>query len=179
MEFVSFFIVLDSFLTGFILSRSISDSGIYELPQPVSKSALHFTLFTFRIATGYVTLVSVVTNIGSDLLSANLSDVDVWCLFSHFKQVSELRHSAALCLASVQLKQSFLSLNIFLRSVTVFAVLQSEDIWSGFLQYTRSHVRSLFSLVTFAIAITFSGFRLSLSGIGFLTVYFSNVSTNC
>ena len=108
---------------------------MYELPEPVSKSALHLTPFTFIIATGYVTLVSVITNIDSDLLS---SHINVWCLFLYFKQVLELRHSAALCLAPVQLKQSFLSLNIFLRSVTVFAVLQLEDLWLGFSQYTNS-----------------------------------------
>ena len=130
--------VLYSLLTGFIFSRSINDSYMYELPETVSKSALHLTPFTFIITTGYVTLVSVVTKIGSDLLSANLSHIDVWCLFLHFKQVLALRHSAALCLAAVQLKQSFLSLNIFLRSVTVFAVLQSEDLWLGFSQYTHS-----------------------------------------
>ena len=35
---------------------------MYELPEPVSKSALHLTPFTFIIATGYVTLASLVTN---------------------------------------------------------------------------------------------------------------------
>ena len=73
VEFVSVSIVLYSFLTGFILSRSINDSDMYEVPEPVSKSALNLTPFTFTIATGYVTLVPVVTNIGSDLLSPNLS----------------------------------------------------------------------------------------------------------
>ena len=137
MEFVSVSIVLYSFLTGFILSRSISDSDMYKLPEPVSKSALNLTSFTFIIATGYVTLALVVTNIGSDLLSGNLSHINVWCLFLHFKQVLALRHYAALCLAPVrhyaalclapvrhyaalclapvQLKQSFLWLSIFLR----------------------------------------------------------------
>ena len=66
--FVSVSIVLYSFLTGFILSRSRNDSDMYELPEPVSKSALHLTLFTFIIATGYVTLALVITNIGSDLI---------------------------------------------------------------------------------------------------------------
>ena len=61
VEFVSVSIVLYSFLTGFIL-RSINDSDMYELPEPVSKSALHLTPFTFIIATGYVTLASLVTN---------------------------------------------------------------------------------------------------------------------
>ena len=138
VEFVSVSIVLYSFLTLFILSRSINDSDMYELPEPVSKSALHLTPFTFIIAAGYVTLASVVTNIGSDLLSAILSHIDVWCLILHFKQVLALRRSAALCLATVQLKQSFLSLNIFQRSVTVYAALQSQDLWSGFSQYTHS-----------------------------------------
>ena len=105
-----------------------------QLNESVSESALHLTPFTFIIATGHVTFASVVTNMGSDLLSANLSHIDVWCLFLHLKQVLALRHSGALCLAPVQLQQSFLSLNIFLRSVTVFAVLQSEDLWSGFSQ---------------------------------------------
>ena len=135
MEFVSVSIVFYSFLTGFILSGSINDSDMYKLPEPVSKSALHLTPFTFIIATGYVTLVSVITNIDSDVLS---SHINVWCLFLYFKQVLELRHSAALSLAPVQLKQSFLSLNIFLRSVTVFVVLQSEDLWSRLSQYTYS-----------------------------------------
>ena len=62
VEFVNVSIVLHSFLTGFILSRSINDSDMYELPEPVSKSALHLTPFTFIIATGYVTLASLVTN---------------------------------------------------------------------------------------------------------------------
>ena len=126
VEFVSVSIVLYSFLTGFILSRSISDSDMYKLPEPVSKSALNLTSFTFIIATGYVTLALVVTNIGSDLLSGDLSHINVWCLFLHFKQVLALRHYAALCLAPVrhyaalclapvQLKQSFLWLSIFLR----------------------------------------------------------------
>ena len=75
----------------------------------VSKCGLPLTPFTFIIVTGYVTFASVVTNIGSDLLSANLSHIDVWCLFLHFKQALALRHSAALCLALVQLKQSFYS----------------------------------------------------------------------
>ena len=86
------------------MSRSINDSDIDELPEPVSKSALHLTPFIFIIATGYVTLASVVTNISSDLLSANLSHIDVWCLFLHFKQVLVVRHSAALWLAPVLLK---------------------------------------------------------------------------
>ena len=94
----------------------MKDSDMYKLPKPVYKSALHLTPFTFISATGYVTLDSVVTNI---------------------KQVLALRHSAVLCLAPIQLKHSFLSLNIFLRSVTVFAVLQSKDLWLGFSQYTH------------------------------------------
>ena len=48
---------------------------MYHLPEPVSKNVLHLTPFIFIIATGYVTLVSVVTNSGSDLLSANLSHI--------------------------------------------------------------------------------------------------------
>ena len=119
VEFVSLSIVLYSFLTLFILSRSIIDSDIYGLPEPVSKSALHLTPVTFVVATGYDTLASVVI-ISSELLSANLSHLDVWCLFLNFKQVVALQHSVALCLAPVQLKQSFLLLNIFLHSVTVF-----------------------------------------------------------
>ena len=46
------------------LSRSINNSDMYELPEPVPKSALHLTPFTLIIATGYVTLVSAVTNNG-------------------------------------------------------------------------------------------------------------------
>ena len=112
------------YLTGFILGRSIHDSDIHELPESVSKSTLHLSPFAFIIATGYVTLVLGVTNIGSDLLSASLSHlsaglshIDVWCLFLHFKPVLLLRHSTAPCFTPVQLKQSFL-----LRLVTVFAV---------------------------------------------------------
>ena len=127
---------------------------MYELPESLSKSALHLTPFTFTIATGYVTVVSVVTNIGSDLLSANLSHIDVWCLFLHFKQVLVLRHSAALCLDPVQLKQRFLSPNIFLRSDTVFAVLQIHKFMVRFLA-ADTFILSLFSLVIFTIAITF------------------------
>ena len=121
----------------FILCRSINDFNISELPEPVSNSALHLTPLTFIIPTGYVTLVSVVTNIGSGLLSANLSQIDVWCLFLHFKQVLALQHSAVLFLAPTQLKQIFSSLNIFLLSVTAFAVLQSEELWSDLSQYTH------------------------------------------
>ena len=47
------------------------------------KSALNLTRFNFNIAIGYVTLVSVVTNISLDLLSANLLHIDVWCLLLH------------------------------------------------------------------------------------------------
>ena len=50
---------------------------MYELPEPVSKSALHLTPFTFIIATGYVALASVDTSIGLNLLSAYLSYIDV------------------------------------------------------------------------------------------------------
>ena len=74
VEFVSVSIVLYSLLTAFIL-RSINDSDMNELR--LSKSALHLTQFTIIIATEYVTLVSGVTNIGSDLLSANLSHIGV------------------------------------------------------------------------------------------------------
>ena len=95
---------------------------MYKLPEPVSKSAWHLATFTFIIATGYATLLSVVTNTSTDLLPANLLRIDAWCLFLHFKQVLALWHSAALCLAPVQLKQSFLSLNIFLRSVMVLQI---------------------------------------------------------
>ena len=52
------------------------------------KNALLLTPFTFIIVTGYVTLALVVTNIGSDLLSANLSHIDVWCSLLHSKQFS-------------------------------------------------------------------------------------------
>ena len=67
VEFVSVSIVLYSFLTGFILNRSINDSYMYELSAPVSTRAVHLNPFTFIIATGYITLASVVTNIGPDL----------------------------------------------------------------------------------------------------------------
>ena len=77
VELVNVSIVLQSFLTGLILGRSINDSDMYELLEPVSKNPLHLMLFTFIIATGNFALVSVVTNIGSDLLSANLSHIDV------------------------------------------------------------------------------------------------------
>ena len=40
VEFLSVFIVLYSFLNGFFLSRSINDSGMSQLPEPVSKSAI-------------------------------------------------------------------------------------------------------------------------------------------
>ena len=56
----------------------------------------------------------------------------------HFNQVLALKHSVTLCLAPVQLKRSFLLFNIFQRSVMGFAVLQSEDLWSGFSQYIHS-----------------------------------------
>ena len=130
VEFVSVSVVLFSFLTGLILSRSINDSDMYELLEPVSKSVLHLTPFTtvYCYWVCYISLGSV-TTIGSDLLSANLSHIDVWSLFLHFKQVLALRHFVALCLAPV---------HIFVRSVTVFAVLQSEGLWSGYSQYTHS-----------------------------------------
>ena len=57
VEFVNVSIVLHSSLIGFILSRSINDSDMYKLPEPVSESALHLAAFTFIIATGYVTLI--------------------------------------------------------------------------------------------------------------------------
>ena len=97
VQFISVSFVLYSFLNGFILNRPINDSDIYELPEPAS--ALNLTPFNFNIAIGYVTLVSVVTNFGSGLLSANLSHTDVGCLFLHFKQVLALWHSVGLCLS--------------------------------------------------------------------------------
>ena len=58
--------------------------------------------------------------------------------FYILNQVLALQHSVTLCLAPIQLKQRFLSLNVFLRSVMGFAVLQSEDLWPDFSQYTHS-----------------------------------------
>ena len=131
---------------------------MYELPEPVSKSALHLTPFTLLLLLGVLhqspqslTLAQIYFHLiyriqifgvcfyilskfqrygipqpcvqplcssqmygvcfyflskfqryGSNLLSPNLSHIDVWCLFLHFKQVLALRHSAALCLAPVQ-----------------------------------------------------------------------------
>ena len=92
----------------------------------MSKSALHLTTFTFIFATGYVTLVSVLTNIGSDLLPANSSHVNVWCLFLYFKDALAVRHSVTLCLAPVQLKQSFL---IFLYVQSRFLQFYSQKIY--------------------------------------------------
>ena len=43
VEFVSVSIVLDSLLTGFILRRSINDSNMYELLEPISKNTLRLT----------------------------------------------------------------------------------------------------------------------------------------
>ena len=110
-----------------MFNKSISDPETYELPEPESNKALHFTPFTLIIATGYVTLASVVVNIGS-LVSDILSHMEVWCLLLHFRHVLLLLHSEALCLAPVQLKHSFFSLSNFLRSLTVFTILQSEDL---------------------------------------------------
>ena len=142
-----------SSLTRFILSRSIKESDIYELTEPVSESALHLTPFNFIIVTGYATLVSVVTNNGSDLLSANLSHIDVWSLFLHFKQVLALRHSAALYLAPVQLQKFFISqcLSTFSYGVCSFRIRRFM------VRFLTVHIfaLSLFSLVTFAVAITF------------------------
>ena len=168
MEFASVSIVLYSFLTGFILNRSINYSDMLELPEPVSKSALHLTLFTFIIATGYVTLVSLVTNIGLDLLSANLSHIDIWCLFLHFKQVLALPHSSVLFLVPVQWKQSF------------FIAQHFSTFSHGSCSFTvHTFTLSLFSLVTFAIAITFFWISFITQWYRFLTVYFSKASTNC
>ena len=44
VEFLSVFIVLHSFLNGFFLSRSINDSDMSKLPEPVSKSAIRHRL---------------------------------------------------------------------------------------------------------------------------------------
>ena len=109
VKFVCVSIVLCSFLTGLILRRSINDSDMYELPERASKGALYFTPFTLIIATGYVTLVSVVTNFGSGLLSANLSHTDVGCLFLHFKQVLALWHSVGLCLSPYSWNKVFIA----------------------------------------------------------------------
>ena len=167
-----------SFLTGFILNRSINYSDMLELPEPVSKSALHLTLFTFIIATGFVTLVSLVTNIGLDLLSANLSHIDLWCLFLHFKQVLALPHSSVLCLAPVQWKQSFFIAQYF---STFSHGSCSFTIRRSMVRFFTVHTftLSLFSLVTFAIAITFFWISFITQWYRFLTVYFSKASTNC
>ena len=55
VEFGRVFFVLYSFLTGFILSRSINDYDMYKLHEPVSKSGLHFSAFNFIITIRYVT----------------------------------------------------------------------------------------------------------------------------
>ena len=178
MEFASVSIVLYSFLTGFILNRSINYSDMLELPEPVSKSALHLTLFTFIIATGYVTLVSLVTNIGLDLLSANLSHIDICCLFLHFKQVLALPHSSVLCLAPVQWKQSFFIapyFSTFSHGSCSFTIRRSMVRFFTVHTFTLS----LFSLVTFAIAIPFFWISFITQWYRFLTVYFSKASTNC
>ena len=117
----------------------------------MSKSDLHLTPFTFIIAAEYITFVSVVTSISSDLLSANLSHIDshidLWCLFLHCKQALALRHFAALCLAPVQLKQistlnhAFCSYTIR-RSMVIFLTVHTL-------------ILSLVSLVTFTTPITF------------------------
>ena len=59
VAFVSVSIVLGSFLTGFILRRSINGSNMYELLEPVSKSTIRLTPFTFITTTGYITFASL------------------------------------------------------------------------------------------------------------------------
>ena len=123
---------------------------MYELSEPVSKSALYFTPFTFIIATGYVTLVLVVTNIGSGLLLTNLSQIYVWCLFLHFKQVLALRHVFSPCTVETKFftAQYF---STFSRGFYSFTISRSM------VRFLTVHtfILSLFSQVTFAIAITF------------------------
>ena len=131
MQFVSVSFVLYSFPTGFIFSRSINDSDMYKPPEPVSKRALHLTQFTFIIATGYVTLVSVVTNIGLDFLAANLSHIDAWCLKSVFKSAQYFS----------TFSHGFFSFTVR-RSIVRFLTI-------------HTFILSFFSLVSFAIAITF------------------------
>lgn len=74
-----------------------------------------------------------------------------------------LQPFVALCLASVQLKQCFLSLVVFRHSITVYTDLQS-----GFSQYTHT----LLPCRVWKL-LPFSRFLFSLIGIGFLSVNFS------
>ena len=85
---------------------------------------------TVIIATGYVTLATVVTNIGSDLLSANLSHIDVWCSLLHFKQFGATAFRGSVSSCTIETK--FFIVQYFSTFITVFAVLRSEDLSSGF-----------------------------------------------
>ena len=93
----------------------------------MSKNALLLTQFTFIIVTGYVTLASVVTNIGSDLLSANLSHIDVWCSLLHFKQFGATAFRGSV-FSSCTIETKFFIVQYFSTFITVFAVLRSEDL---------------------------------------------------
>ena len=142
MEFVCVSIVLCFFLTGLILRRSTNDSDMYELPERASKGALYFTPFTLIIATGYVTLVLVVTKFGSSLLSANLSHTDVGCLFLHFKQVLSLWHSVGLWLSPYSWNKIFIA--------QYFSMFKNH----GFCSFTISRSMVRFLTVHFSKAST-------------------------
>ena len=74
--------------------------------------------------------------------------------FLHFKLVLAVRHSAALCLAPVQLKQSFFIAQYFPTFSHGFC---SFTIRRPMVRFFTVHTftLSLFSLATFAITITF------------------------
>lgn len=97
-----------------------------EFLYSVSNRALHLTWSTFIISLRYITVASVVTNIGPELFSKILPHSDVWCLFLQLLHVL-LRYYAALCLGPVHLKQSFLSLRISW-CFMVFLDLQSVNL---------------------------------------------------
>ena len=139
----------------------------------MSKCALHLALFTFAIATGYVTLVAVVTNIGSDLLSANLSHVNFYIL-------SNFGHTTfrGLVFGSCTIEKKFFIAHFFSYAQSRFC---SCTMWRSILRFFKVHAfsLSLISLANFVIVIPFSWFRLLLNSIGFPKVHFSTASTNC
>ena len=153
VEFVSVSIVLYSFVIGFILSKSINDSDMYELPEPVSKSAPHLTPFTFLLL-----LLGMLHQTRYSLTLAKIYyqliyHVQMYGVFLHFKQVLSLRHSVVLCLASEQGKQKFFIAQYFSTLSHGFCSFTTRRPLVRFLT-ENAFTLSLFSLVTFAITIT-------------------------
>ena len=124
-------IFLYSTWSGFRFSRSTSVADAYELPAPVSNSALQVIPSTSTTTTRYTTGPSPVATIS---WVGFLSQIELWCLPLHFWQLNLHRQSAARCFVPVQLKHNLLLLRYLFLSATSLILSQLTDLCSTDLQ---------------------------------------------